>query len=252
MFSLEHKVRIPGLEKGADGTVMVPDLSKDYNTVNLPLGSVRFVGQEKWLPELENFVFDYVRPMEKIDPTKHNTKNIQDYQDNPDVVNPNSFMKKYASGILHTMYKYGATMNQRGWAYEDKHPTLYRMAMEMGLEDPQILVLKYVPGTCTMIHADQHPGYDMYDPRRTGNNHNTKNYNMQRVMVQLGDRKPGAWMQFNDIVWNDWKAGDVHIFDERYFHSFGNASQHERWVLRVTGYQTPKFFEFLEKKEIYL
>lgn len=252
MFDSQHKVIIPGLEKGAEGTVFIPDLDKEYETVNLPLGSVRFIGKEKWLPELENFCFDYVRPMEKIDESKHHSDNIKDYKSNQDVTDPDQFMKKYASGILKTMYKYGALMNQRGFVDEIQHPTLYKMAMEMGLDDPQILVLKYIPGTCTLIHADQHPGYDMYDPRRKGNNHNTKNYGMQRIMVQLGDRNPGAWMQFNDVVWNDWEAGDVHIFDERYFHSFGNASQYDRWVLRVTGRATDKFYEFLDKKEIYL
>jgi hypothetical protein len=247
---LEHKVKIPGLEKGAESTVLIPDLKKEYSTVNVPLGQIRFVGKEKWLPELENFVFDYVRPMEQIDETKHNKDNIQDYKENQHVVDKDQFMKKVASGILKTMYRYGAVMNQRGFVYEDKHPTLYKMAMSMGLDDPQILVLKYLPGTCTLIHADQHPGYDMYDPRRKNNNHATKNHGMERVMVQLDDRYTGAWMQFNDTVWNNWKAGDVHIFDERFFHSFGNASNRDRWVLRVTGRATDKFYEFLKQTEI--
>lgn len=249
---LIHAVKIPGLCEGAPGSTNMPDLNKNYNTLNLPLGAIRFLGKEKWLPEIKNFVFDYVRPMEDKKDELHRKDQIDGYKKTGDILEKDSFMKKYTTPLLHTVYKYGAKMNQRGFVYEDKHPTLYRMAMVIGLEDPQIIALKYSPGTCALIHTDQHPGYDMYDPRRKSNNHAPKNNEMQRVMVQLQDRKPGSFMQFDGEVWNNWNAGDVNIFDERYFHSYGNASKEDRWVLRVTGRITDKFREFLTRKEIQL
>lgn len=245
-------VTVPGLMDGAPGTTARPDLTKQYNTFNLKLGQIRFIGKEKWQPELENFDFDYVRPI-KIENVNEQGKRadlVSEYKKTDDILDDDTFQKKYTTPILVTVRKYGAKLNRRGFVYEHKHPTLYRMAMEVGLEDPQILALCYRPGESALIHTDQHPGYDVYDPRKKENNMLPKNGGMQRVMIQLQDRQPGSFMQMDNEVYTDWQAGDVSIFDERYFHSYGNASNQDRWILRVTGKVTDKFKEFLNKKEI--
>ena len=245
-------VSIPGLMEGAPGTVARPDLSKNYNTFNLPLGAIRFIGKEKWLSELENFQFDYVRAIEvdDIDKEEKNNKLVDEYKTSDNILDEKTFNQKYTSPLLVTVKKYNVKMNRRGFVYKDKHPVLYKMAMEVGLDDPQILALCYRPGESALIHTDQHPGWDTYDPRRKGNNMQPKNNDMQRVIIQLQDRQPGSFMQMDNEVYTNWRAGDVSIFDERYFHSYGNASNHDRWILRVTGKVTDKFKEFLNKKEI--
>ena len=67
-----------------------------------------------------------------------------------------------------------------------------------------------------------------------------------RVTIMLEDWQPGQFMIYGNSVYQQWRAGEVHMHDwPNIPHATANASEHSRITLQVTGLRTertdPKF-----------
>jgi hypothetical protein len=62
-----------------------------------------------------------------------------------------------------------------------------------------------------------------------------------RITVMLEDWQPGQFIIYGNSVYQQWHAGDFHIFDwPNIPHATANASQHSRITLQITGLRTPE------------
>jgi len=67
-----------------------------------------------------------------------------------------------------------------------------------------------------------------------------------RITVMLDDWQPGQFYMYGNLVYSNWKAGEVHIFDwPNVPHCTANTSNTPRAVLQVTGLKTQKTREIL-------
>jgi hypothetical protein len=153
--------------------------------------------------------------------------------------------------------KTGVVRNSRGWVNPELMPTLEKLRNLFGLDQIQLLILRYLPGESNLYHVDNFPRHDLHerpdvelDQSQLSDWSNTQ---MVRLLMTLEDRKPGQYMQTGDIMRNNWKAGDVFYYDgHTIFHSAGNAGTEPRMVLRISGIPTPAFEDFLNKGVHYL
>ena len=87
------------------------------------------------------------------------------------------------------------------------------------------------PGGMYRIHVDDelwkiHP----QDPSR-----------VVRLTIMLQDWKPGQFFMYGNLIYDNWKAGDVHIFDwPNAPHATANASAFYRLTMQITGLKTEK------------
>ena len=62
-----------------------------------------------------------------------------------------------------------------------------------------------------------------------------------RITVMLEDWQPGQFIIYGNTTYQQWRAGDFHIFDwPNVPHATANASQHSRVTLQITGIRTPE------------
>jgi hypothetical protein len=60
-----------------------------------------------------------------------------------------------------------------------------------------------------------------------------------RITIMLEDWQPGQFMIYGNSIYQQWKAGDFHIFDwPNIPHATANASHHSRTTLQITGLRT--------------
>lgn len=72
-----------------------------------------------------------------------------------------------------------------------------------------------------------------------------------RIVVMLQDWEPGQFYQYGNLMYEDWKAGDVHWFDwQNVPHCTANASNQARVNLQLTGLRTPTTDAILADKTI--
>jgi hypothetical protein len=166
-----------------------------------------------------------------------------------------NFAKKELShSIIHDTI--GIKRNTRGFLDPVKMPTLEKLRELIGLENCQIIMLKYAFGEVHLIHKDFIPKYDHIDRddvKIDESKLQLKNDNYQRILFMLEDRKPGHYMQIGKKMINKWSAGDLYIYDGKTeFHSAGNVGLEPRLVLRITGYPGKKFKEFCKKTEYHI
>jgi hypothetical protein len=63
--------------------------------------------------------------------------------------------------------------------------------------------------------------------------------NIIRFGIMLADWEPGQFYCYGNLIYENWKAGDVHWFDwYNVPHATANASNSERYTLQVTGIKT--------------
>lgn len=145
--------------------------------------------------------------------------------------------------------------NGRGFIDPETMPVLESMRYLVGLEDVQLCILRYRQGETNLWHRDYIPKYDHVE--RPGlkmkDIDDYMNRNYVRCLLMLEDRKPGQFMQTGDAMRNDWKKGDFFYYDgSLIFHSAGSAGPDPRYVLRITGEPTERFWQFLEQEEVVL
>ena len=62
-------------------------------------------------------------------------------------------------------------------------------------------------------------------------------------------QKPGQIIQFGNVMYSKWKAGDVAYFRWQDIpHGTANFGHHDRSLILVTGVTTPKFEKLLKMK----
>jgi len=124
-----------------------------------------------------------------------------------------------------------------GW---ETYPTLYAMMDYFGLEVSGVEGAKkrgHVQLTGQMFnrHIDKLWDRCTDDPERVA-----------RITVMLDDWQPGQFYMYGNLVYSNWKAGEVHIFDwPNVPHCTANTSNTPRAVLQVTGLKTDRTREIL-------
>lgn len=152
--------------------------------------------------------------------------------------------------IVHA--KKNIKRNSRGFIDPETMPVLESIRELCGLDDCQLIILRYETGETNLYHKDYIPRYDHLERpgMKMKENEEFANHQYVRCLLMLEDRKPGQFMQTGDIMRNDWKKGDFFYYDGRnVFHSAGNCGSEPRYVLRITGEPTERFWKFLEKEE---
>ena len=163
--------------------------------------------------------------------------------------------KKWSTLNKHNLvhHRQNIKRNSRGFVDPKTMPTLEKLRKIIGLDDCQMLILQYARGETNLYHRDYIPSYDHQErvDVKMKKHNNPVNENYERILLMLKDRAPGQFMQMGNKMVNDWKAGDLYIYDtKKLFHSAGNCGDEPRLVLRITGEPTKKYREFLKKKEV--
>lgn len=119
----------------------------------------------------------------------------------------------------------------------ERYPTLWRMAEFFGLEDSKRRVHYQLPGQMFNIHIDKLWERCPDDPDR-----------VIRITVMLTDWRPGQFYLYGTSIYDQWQAGDVHVFDwQNVPHATANASRYPRPTLQITGLKTSRTLQILEK-----
>ena len=122
----------------------------------------------------------------------------------------------------------------------ENFPTLYNMMDYFGLEVGGIDGAKkrahvQLTGQMFNLHIDKLWDRCIDDPERVA-----------RITIMLEDWQPGQFYMYGNYVYQNWKAGEAHIFDwANTPHATANASNVPRSVLQVTGLKTDKTREIL-------
>ena len=186
---------------------------------------------------------------------------LQYYQDNfprdyltktlKDLKNKNKWEKLNKHSLFHK--NNNVNRNTRGFVDPKNMPTLEKIRDIVGLNDCQLVILKYEQGETLLYHRDYIPKQEHVERPDIKLSARTDSLysNFERLLLMLEDRKPGQYMQIGNRMINKWQAGDCYHYNGKVeYHSAGNCGDHPRWVLRITGEPTEKFKEFLKKKEI--
>lgn len=68
-----------------------------------------------------------------------------------------------------------------------------------------------------------------------------------RLTVMLQDWKPGQFFMYGNLIYDNWKAGDVHIFDwPNTPHATANASAFNRITMQITGLKSKTTEEIIK------
>jgi len=205
------------------------------NKEKMKFKMIKFRGN--WKDELQyyqaNFGRDYL------------TKTLKDLKDK------NKWKKLNKHSLFHK--NYNVNRNTRGFVDPKHMPTLEKVRGIVGLNDCQVVILKYDQGQTNLYHRDYIPRHEHVERPdiKLSVRKEVGLSNFERLLLMLEDRKPGQYMQIGDRMINKWQAGDCYIYNGKVdYHSAGNCGDHPRWVLRITGEPTEKFNKFLKKKEI--
>ena len=135
-------------------------------------------------------------------------------------------------------------------------PTLEKLRLLTGMDRCQLMLLKYDRGETCLYHVDRMPRWDLINnPNDTipDDLDDFDNHQYIRMLIMPRDRAPGQYMQFGDIMLNDWKAGDAFYYrGVEVYHSAGVCGYEPRLAIRITGLRTPKFDQFISCKDHYL
>jgi hypothetical protein len=143
--------------------------------------------------------------------------------------------------------------NSRGFIDPKTMSTLEKLRNVIGLDDCQMIILKYAQGETNLYHKDYIPKHDHLERPdiKLSTRKEVIYSDYERMLLMLEDRKPGQFMQIGKRMINKWNKGDLFYYDgKKEYHSAGACGDQARLVLRITGAPTKKFKEFLKKKEI--
>jgi len=113
-----------------------------------------------------------------------------------------------------------------------------KMIDEIGLEKSYNRLHVQWTGNVFNWHKDRLARYNRDDPSK-----------VLRVVVMLTDFVPGHFYTYNNDIYENWKAGDIHTFDwQNDFHCTANASLKPRVALVTTGIIGEKTRNFLDSR----
>ena len=114
----------------------------------------------------------------------------------------------------------------------------------LGLENANGYVHLQKPGQSHILHIDTVYGGGHWD--YLGDQKRNK---VRRVFLMLQDWQPGQIIQFGNVMYSKWKAGDVaYVRWQDIPHGTANFGHHDRSLILVTGVTTPKFEKLLKMK----
>jgi hypothetical protein len=120
------------------------------------------------------------------------------------------------------------------WAIPNNLQTI---ADSFGLDDCMTRIHVQYPGQVWNLHLDKLEKWNRNDP-----------HSVSRYMIQLTDWQPGHFWSYGNYLFTGWFAGDITTFDwQNVPHSTANAGHTPRVTLQITGVQTKKTEEFLNK-----
>jgi hypothetical protein len=121
------------------------------------------------------------------------------------------------------------------WDDFDSYPVLKKMSEYFAIEDPKVRVHAQKLGDMFNMHIDKLWDRDPENPD-----------NIIRMTIMLEDWEPGQFYMYGNLVYDRWRAGDVHIFDwANVPHATANASRKIRPTLQITGLKSQRTRELL-------
>lgn len=119
---------------------------------------------------------------------------------------------------------------------DGNYPELDQAIETIGLDECQCVIMSQEPGMFNMWHKDEYGSYGDRDKSK-----------ICRVLVFLTDYRPCQFLQWGDSVLQNWNAGDMLCEWKEMPHGTANASEHTRFVLRLTGIVTEKHNSFIQQ-----
>ena len=114
--------------------------------------------------------------------------------------------------------------------YLDQFPKIKTMVNHWCLEKINYRAHVQWPGQFFGVHIDKLWHRNPVDPAR-----------IVRIIISLADYEPGQLIMYGHSIVNQWRAGDVHIFDTLNVpHGTANISVYPRPNLTITGLRTPE------------
>ena len=130
--------------------------------------------------------------------------------------------------------------NKNNFSKWDEYPKLQSMMDYFALTTDGVSLVKQqahiqMTGQMFNMHIDKLWDRCPEDPER-----------VVRITIMLDDWQPGHFYMYGNCIYDQWRAGDVHIFDwSNVPHCTANASSHPRAVLQMTGLKTERTREIL-------
>ena len=124
------------------------------------------------------------------------------------------------------------TITNLNWTIPD---SLKKISEKFKLKDCMERIHVQWPGQVWNLHIDKLQKWNPHDPSK-----------VIRLFIQLTDWQPGQFWEYGNYHWNQWRAGDISMFDwPNIPHSTANAGFHPRVTLQLTGVRTEETEEFL-------
>jgi hypothetical protein len=119
-------------------------------------------------------------------------------------------------------------------------PVIQRMIDFWALEDARPRIQNLQPGEVFEVHIDKLWHQCPLEPER-----------IVRIHIMLQDWKPGQFMSYGNMVYSQWRAGEIHTFDHWNIpHTTSNLGFHYRPMLSIIGNRTARTNEILESASI--
>jgi len=120
-------------------------------------------------------------------------------------------------------------------------PVLQKMSDLFGLDDCMNRIHVQMPGEVWNLHIDKLQKWNPEHP-----------YLVHRIMIHLNDWEMGHFWGYGNYIHSHWKAGDVTTFDwQNVPHCTSNAGHTPRVTLQITGVETEKTREFMNRLRRY-
>lgn len=141
------------------------------------------------------------------------------------------------SGNRDSYYKSYVSMEMFNRAGRSMFPVINCMARYFGITIPKgkessagFRTIMQDNGQMYNMHVDDLWHINPEDPSK-----------IVRITVMLDDWRPGQFFMYGNYVYQNWKAGDIHIFDwANVPHATANASNKMRPNLQITGVASEK------------
>ena len=124
-------------------------------------------------------------------------------------------------------YNYQNTIIHQLW-WNDTQLDFEDIGQQLGIEVITVSSILQTPGCIIPLHRDTFFKINQLYPDRTEPK--------IRANIHLEDWKMGHFIQYDDIVYTHWSAGDTLIWDSEILHLGANAGMENKFTLQVSGF----------------
>ena len=124
-------------------------------------------------------------------------------------------------------YNYQNTIIHQLW-WNDTQLDFEDIGQQLGIEVITVSSILQTPGCIIPLHRDTFFKINQLYPDRTEPK--------IRANIHLEDWKMGHFIQYDDIVYTHWSAGDTLIWDSEILHLGANAGMKNKFTLQVSGF----------------